>query len=98
MSTSQVQNPRVVSRDEWLAARKQLLKEEKELTRRRDAISAKSRELPWVRVEKNYVFDGPKGKVSLADLFDGRSQLIVSFYVRSGLAGGLPELLLQYGS
>ena len=81
MSTSQVQNPRVVSRDEWLAARKQLLKEEKELTRRRDAISAKRRELPWVRVEKNYVFDGPKGKVSLADLFDGRSQLIVYHFM-----------------
>jgi predicted dithiol-disulfide oxidoreductase (DUF899 family) len=81
MSTSQIQHPKVVSRAEWLSARKELLKEEKELTRRRDAISAKRRELPWVRVEKNYVFDGPSGKVTLADLFNGRSQLIVYHFM-----------------
>jgi predicted dithiol-disulfide oxidoreductase (DUF899 family) len=64
---------KVVSRDEWLAARKQHLKKEKEFTRLRDKLSAERRELPWVKVEKNYVFDGPKGKETLADLFDGRS-------------------------
>src|SRR5271166_373308 len=71
----------VVSRDEWLAARKELLRKEKEFTRLRDALSAERRALPWVKVEKNYVFDGPDGKVSLADLFDGRSQLIVKHFM-----------------
>ncbi len=68
---------RVVSRAEWLAARKAFLAEEKEFTRQRDALNAKRRELPWVKVEKDYVFEGPQGKVRLADLFQGRSQLIV---------------------
>jgi len=72
---------KVVSRDEWLAARKQHLKKEKEFTRLRDKLSAERRELPWVKVEKNYVFDGPKGKETLADLFDGRSQLIVYHFM-----------------
>src|ERR1700726_1110179 len=67
----------VVSRDEWLAARKELLRKEKEFTRLRDQLSAERRQLPWVKVEKNYVFDGPNGKVTLADLFDGKSQLII---------------------
>ena len=69
--------PRIVSRDEWLAARKQHLSKEKDFTRLRDQLSAERRTLPWVRVEKRYVFDGPDGKETLADLFDGRSQLIV---------------------
>jgi predicted dithiol-disulfide oxidoreductase (DUF899 family) len=71
----------VVSRDEWLAARKQHLIKEKELTRLRDQLNAERRALPWVKVEKPYVFDGPDGKQSLADLFDGRSQLIVKHFM-----------------
>ena len=72
-----MQAHQIVSRDEWLAARRQLLIKEKELTRLRDAISAERRALPWVKLDKSYVFDGPRGKETLADLFDGRSQLIV---------------------
>jgi predicted dithiol-disulfide oxidoreductase (DUF899 family) len=72
---------RVVSRDEWLAARKQHLRKEKEYTRLRDQLSAERRELPWVRVDKAYVFDGPDGKETLADLFGGRSQLIVYHFM-----------------
>jgi predicted dithiol-disulfide oxidoreductase (DUF899 family) len=71
----------VVSRDEWLAARLQHLAREKELTRLRDRLSAERRELPWVKVEKEYVFDTPDGKKTLADLFDGRSQLIVKHFM-----------------
>jgi predicted dithiol-disulfide oxidoreductase (DUF899 family) len=71
----------VVSRDEWLAARKQLLTKEKELTRLRDQINADRHALPWVKVEKPYVFDGPNGRQTLADLFDGRSQLIVKHFM-----------------
>jgi predicted dithiol-disulfide oxidoreductase (DUF899 family) len=77
MPTRTVDNPKVVSREEWLAARKRLLSKEKQVTRERDAIAAERRQLPWVKVEKNYVFDSPSGKKTLADLFDGRSQLIV---------------------
>jgi len=73
--------PKIVSRDEWLAARKQHLSKEKEFTRLRDSLSADRRELPWVMVEKNYVFDGPKGKEMFADLFDGRSQLIIYHFM-----------------
>ncbi len=76
-----MQHNRIVSRDEWLAARKQHLIREKELTRLRDRLSAERRALPWVRVEKPYVFDGPDGKLTLADLFDGRSQLIVQHFM-----------------
>ncbi len=71
----------IVSREEWLAARKELLRKEKEFTRLRDALSAERRALPWVKLEKNYVFDGPVGKVTLADLFDGRSQLVVKHFM-----------------
>jgi predicted dithiol-disulfide oxidoreductase (DUF899 family) len=71
----------VVSRDEWLAFRKQLLIKEKELTRLRDQINADRHALPWVKVEKPYVFDGPNGRQTLADLFDGRSQLIVKHFM-----------------
>ncbi|MBA3493698.1 MAG: DUF899 domain-containing protein, partial [Gammaproteobacteria bacterium] len=74
-------HPRVVSRDEWLAARKQHLIKEKELTRLRDQLSAERRNLPWVKVKKPYMFDGPDGKETLADLFDGRSQLIVQHFM-----------------
>lgn len=72
---------RVVSREEWLEKRFALLVEEKEMTRRRDALAAKVRELPWVRVDKQYTFDGPTGKKSLGDLFGDRSQLIVYHFM-----------------
>ncbi len=73
--------PEVVSQDEWLVARKDLLSREKEFSRQRDSLAAARRALPMVRVEENYVFDGPKGKETLADLFDGRSQLIVYHFM-----------------
>ena len=69
--------PPVVSRDEWDAARQQLLAKEKEATRARDALAAERRRLPRLKVEKDYVFEGPDGKASLVDLFAGRRQLIV---------------------
>jgi predicted dithiol-disulfide oxidoreductase (DUF899 family) len=68
---------RIVSREEWIAERKRLLLEEKELTRRRDALAEKRQALPWVKVEKNYEFDSPQGRVALRELFRGRSQLWV---------------------
>jgi predicted dithiol-disulfide oxidoreductase (DUF899 family) len=71
----------MVSRGEWLAARKELLRKEKEFTRLRDQLTAARRALPWVKVEKSYVFDGPNGKETLADLFAGRSQLIVKHFM-----------------
>ena len=74
-------NTKVVPPAEWLAARKELLAKEKEFTRLRDELSLRRRELPWQKVEKNYVFDGPKGKQTLADLFDGRSQLIIYHFM-----------------
>jgi len=79
--TTAAATQKVVSREEWLAARKDLLEKEKEFTRARDALNAERRELPWVKVEKQYVFDTPQGKKSLADLFDGRSQLIVYHFM-----------------
>ena len=75
-----MQNP-IVSRDEWLGARKELLAREKELTRLRDQLAAKRRALPWVKIEKPYAFDGPDGKETLADLFGGRSQLIIKHFM-----------------
>ena len=78
---SQIEHPKIVSRDEWLAARKELLAKEKQLTHQRDAVSAERRALPWVNVDKQYVFDGPNGKQTLADLFDGRSQLVVYHFM-----------------
>lgn len=71
----------VVSRDEWIDARKELLQMEKEVTRRNDELSRQRRELPWVKVDKQYVFEGPDGEQTLADLFDGRSQLIVYHFM-----------------
>jgi len=73
--------PEVVSRDEWLSVRKALLAEEKELTRRRDALNADRRRLPMVKIEKDYVFTGPDGEARLLDLFDGRLQLIVGHFM-----------------
>src|SRR5271167_4081500 len=72
---------KVVSHDQWLAARKAHLADEKAFTRARDALSRKRRELPWEKVEKNYVFDGPNGKQTLVDLFGGKSQLIVYHFM-----------------
>src|SRR5262249_45548262 len=72
---------KVVSRQEWLEARKQLLAKEKKLTHDRDRVAAERRALPWVKVEKNYVFDSPAGKKTLADLFGGRSQLIIYHFM-----------------
>jgi hypothetical protein len=80
--------PRIVARDEWLTARKALMAKEKEFTRLRDRLTAERHALPWVKVEKPYVFEAPQGKVTLADLFDGRSQLFVKhFMMGPGQAG-----------
>jgi predicted dithiol-disulfide oxidoreductase (DUF899 family) len=71
----------VVSRDQWIDARKQLLIKEKEFTRLRDDLSQQRRDLPWEIVDKQYVFEGPNGKLTLPELFDGRSQLIVYHFM-----------------
>jgi len=73
--------PKVVSRDEWLAARTELLAREKEMTRARDALVADRRRLPMVEITKDYVFEGPDGEVGLVDLFEGRRQLIVGHFM-----------------
>ena len=73
--------PQIATRDEWLAARKALLVKEKELTRRRDALNAERRMLPMVEIDKDYVFEGPDGRASLLDLFEGRRQLIVGHFM-----------------
>src|SRR2546429_722127 len=92
MTTTQLEHPKVVSRDEWLTARKDLLAKEKDFTRRRDALSAERRGLPWVRVDKEYVFDAPDGKKTLAGLFGGKSQLIVyHFMFGPGWKEGCPS-------
>ncbi len=72
---------KVVSREEWIEARKEHLVREKQFTRLCDELSAERRELPWVKIDKDYVFDGPDGKESLADLFDGRSQLLIQHFM-----------------
>jgi predicted dithiol-disulfide oxidoreductase (DUF899 family) len=72
---------RVVSREEWLRERREHLKSEKALTRLRDLVAAERRALPWVKVEKEYLFDAPEGKKTLAGLFEGRSQLIVKHFM-----------------
>ena len=71
----------VVPRDEWMERRQELLAREKQFTRARDDLSRQRRELPWVKVEKRYLFDGPNGSESLSDLFGGRSQLIVYHFM-----------------
>ena len=73
--------PKIVSNDEWLEARKALLADEKKMTKARDRLSTKRRKLPMVKVETDYVFEGPEGKRSLLDLFDGRRQLIVQHFM-----------------
>jgi predicted dithiol-disulfide oxidoreductase (DUF899 family) len=74
-------NHPIVSKEEWIAARKRLLAKEKQLTQLRDELSRERRELPWERVDKTYLFDGVKGRQSLADLFDGRHQLVVYHFM-----------------
>jgi len=85
----------VVTEKEFLAARKELLQKEKEFTRQRDELSRLRRELPWVKVTQNYIFDGPNGKETLADLFGGKSQLIVyHFMFGPGWEEGCPSCSL----
>lgn len=81
MAPTDTTEHRIVSREAWLQERKALLAEEKQMTRLRDTLSEKRRALPWVRIEKDYVFDTRNGKKSLSDLFDGRSQLIVKHFM-----------------
>jgi predicted dithiol-disulfide oxidoreductase (DUF899 family) len=81
MTTSIIPHPRIVSRDQWLAERKKLLADEKELTKHYDRVNAQRRRLPMVKIEKDYIFDGPKGKQSLKGLFDGRRQLVVYHFM-----------------
>ena len=91
-TTSKTQQPRVVSSPEWLKARKELLRKEKEFTRLRDELSRQRREMPWEKVDKQYVFDGPNGKESLADLFGERHQLIIyHFMLGPGWKEGCPS-------
>ena len=81
-----MQRPPIVSREEWKAARERLLVKEKEVTRARDALAAERRRMPWERLEKDYVFEGPDGNATLADLFAGRRQLIVyRFFFEPGV-------------
>ena len=78
----------IVSAQEWDAAREELLVEEKALTRARDALAARRRRMPWMRVDKDYAFEGPTGPLSLLDLFEGRRQLVVyRFFFEPGVSG-----------
>ncbi|MFA6289026.1 MAG: DUF899 domain-containing protein [Opitutaceae bacterium] len=81
MKTNTLKTPPVVSEDQWLAARRELLRDEKELTRLQDKLAARRRQLPWVKIDKPYVFAGPEGRVTLADLFAGRGQLVVQHFM-----------------
>jgi predicted dithiol-disulfide oxidoreductase (DUF899 family) len=91
-ATSKLQSPKVVPPGEWQAARVELLKKEKEFSRLRDELSRQRRELPWEKVENNYVFDGPNGKETLADLFGGKSQLLIyHFMFGPGWKEGCPS-------
>jgi predicted dithiol-disulfide oxidoreductase (DUF899 family) len=92
MTTSKTELGRIVPAAEWIAARKELLRKEKEFSRLRDELSRERRALPWEKVDKNYVFDGPRGKETLADLFAGRSQLVVyHFMFGPGWKEGCPS-------
>src|SRR5579864_7220222 len=76
-----MENHAIVSSDEWVRARQELLEKEKEFTRMRDQLSRQRRDLPWEAVEKSYMFQGSDGEETLSDLFDGRSQLIVYHFM-----------------
>jgi predicted dithiol-disulfide oxidoreductase (DUF899 family) len=92
MSPAETANHAVVNEETWVAARKELLQKEKEFTRQRDEISRLRRELPWVKVEQNYVFAGPQGNETLSDLFGGKSQLIIyHFMFGPGWEEGCPS-------
>jgi predicted dithiol-disulfide oxidoreductase (DUF899 family) len=93
---SSIEEHRIVSHEEWIAARTAFLAKEKELTRLRDELAKQRRELPWEAVTKEYVFHGPKGKETLAELFDGRSQLIVyHFMFHPDDSAGCPHCSLR---
>jgi predicted dithiol-disulfide oxidoreductase (DUF899 family) len=81
MTTSTISHPRILARDQWLAERKELLGHEKDLTKHYDGVNAERRRLSMVKIEKDYVFDGPNGKLNLKDLFEGRRQLIVYHFM-----------------
>ncbi len=81
MNASALADREIVSHEEWLLSRKALLRREKELTRLHDQVCAERRALPWIEVGKDYVFDGPDGRVTLGDLFDGRNQLFVYHFM-----------------
>src|SRR5437870_13815494 len=91
-----IENRKVVAQKAWLAARKQLLVKEKKFSKLRDELNLQRRKLPWVKIEKEYVFDGPTGKVTLADLFCGKSQLVVyHFIIRPDLKECCDHCLLR---
>jgi predicted dithiol-disulfide oxidoreductase (DUF899 family) len=81
MKSTPTTQPKIVSPEQWLAARRELLRHEKDYTKLGDQLAARRRELPWVKIDKSYVFDSPKGPVTLADLFEGRSQLMVQHFM-----------------
>jgi predicted dithiol-disulfide oxidoreductase (DUF899 family) len=92
LTNTGVHEHEVVSSEEWTESRKELLRKEKEFTKLRDELSRQRRELPWEKVEKEYVFEGPNGKESFADLFDGKSQLIIyHFMFGPGWEQGCPS-------
>ena len=91
-TVTELEHPKVASHSEWLEARKAFLAKEKEFTRLRDELSHQRRELPWEKVEKQYTFDGPNGNKTLADLFEGRSQLMIyHFMFGPGWKEGCPS-------
>lgn len=81
MKNNSIDNPNIVSPEKWLAARREFLREEKEFSKLRDRLATRRRELPWVRIDQAYVFESPNGPVSLADMFEGRGQLIVYHFM-----------------
>lgn len=91
-------NKKIVTREEWLKARTALLKKEKEFTQLRDQMTSEVRRLPWVKVDKQYAFDGPQGAESLTDLFwQTHPACGLSLYARARLGSGLQELLILGG-